>query len=102
MGAREHEDNDLPLRSAVIEKAEAASDQDEEDFSTLVQVLKDLDAAEAKCGDMNALDRESKVSLETQVAGYQFALNEIILPLKETIRSTIGSVKLKQLEAREK
>ena len=98
------EDNNVPYRSPVeVGEADIASTQDEEDFSTLIKVLQDINEAKDKCSSMSALNLDDpKLTTDQQVFAYQFALNELILPLEETVKSTIGDVKLKQLEAKGK
>lgn len=94
------EDNDVPVRSPIdLGTAKTASTQDEDDFSTLKQVLQLVEEAEADCGDMNKIDlAHPKLSADQQVLAYQFALNELVLPLKTLITSTINDVELKRRE----
>ena len=98
MGRLDNEDEEIPVRSPVsVETAPIATAQDDEDYSTLKSVLQDIEEAEATCGDMNTLDlAHPKLSTDQQVEAYQFALNELILPLKAKIISTIGDVELKR------
>lgn len=91
------EDEDIPVRSPVqVETAPIATTQDDEDFSTIKELLRIVEEAEGAAGDMNSLDKESKVPLESQMIGYQFALNELILPFKALCISTINDVKEKR------
>ena len=98
--AYQGEDNDVPVRSPIsIDTAETASTQDEDDYSTLKEVLRLVDEAEADCGDMNKIDpAHPKLSADQQLLAYQFALNELILPLKSLVEGAINDVELKRRE----
>lgn len=97
MAFGDSEDEDIPVRSPVsVEIAPIATQQDDADYSTIKELLRIIEDAEASAGDMNSLDRESKIPLEAQMVGYQFALNELILPFKALCISTIDDVKLKR------
>lgn len=94
------EDNEVPVRSPIdLGTAETASTQDEDDYSTILEIGRLIEEAEARCGDMNQLDpKHPKLNADQQLEAYQFALNELILPLKSLIVSTINDVELKRRE----
>lgn len=98
--AYQGEDNDVPVRSPLdLGTATPASDQDEQDFSTIRRLLEIIEEAEAKCGDMKQLDpAHPKLSADQQLLAYQFALDELILPAKALLVSTISDVELKRRE----
>lgn len=91
--------DDLPGRSPVnIEIAEPASNQDENDFSTLLDIQKDINEEMAKLGSIDVFslkDNENGLSLKEQVAAYQKA-KEILEPLQNKINGAVNDVKLKQ------
>lgn len=91
-------DEDIPVRSPVrVATAPIASNQDDEDFSTITEILRLVEEAEGACGDMNTIDQKHpKLSAEQQLVAYQFALNELVLPLKALIVSTINDVREKR------
>lgn len=91
--------SDLPGRSPVdIRTAQPASNQDENDFSTLLQIQKDINEQMTKLDSISVFslkDNENGLSLKEQVAAYQKA-KEILEPIQTTINSAVDDVKLKQ------
>lgn len=89
-------DEDIPVRSPVdtrVEVAPTALPKDEEDYSTINELLKIVEEAEGGCGDVNAVDlKHPTLSAEQQIAAMQYALNEFILPAKALLVSTINDV----------
>ncbi len=98
MAFGDNEDEEIPVRSPVrVETAPLATPQDEDDYSTLKALLQLVEEAEATCGDMNSIDQKHpKLSAEQQVVAYQFALNELVLPFKATVISTIKDIEEKR------
>lgn len=92
-------DDEIPYRSPVdVRKAEAASTQDENDFSTLLQLQKDINDALASLKSVDVFDlAEGELTVKEQIAAYRLAI-QLIEPLQATINSTVDSVKLKQQE----
>lgn len=91
------DDESIPMRSGVHTPiAEEVSAYDEEDFSTLKQLVSIVQDAEAKCSSVNLIDPESKIPVEQQVLAFQFALNELVIPFKQSLKDAIGAVKRKQ------
>ena len=95
-------DEDIPVRSPVdtkVETAPTALPQDDEDYSTLRNVLQILEEAEGGCGDVNSVDlKHPTLTAEQQIAAMQYALNEFILPAKASIISAINDVETQRKE----
>lgn len=92
-------DEEIPVRSPVrVETAPVATPQDDEDYSTIKELLRIVEDAESSAGDMNTLDlsADSKLSADQQALAYKFALNELILPFKALCISTINDVEAKR------
>lgn len=71
--------------------------EDEEDEPTLKKVFKIIKEAENESKSMDILQvGHPTLTMEQQVAAYQFAREHLIAPLKEQLIDTIGQVKLKQ------
>lgn len=77
-------------------EADRVSTADEEDFSTLKQLVSIVNDAKAKCASINLIDTESKMSAEQQALAFQFCLNELVLPFELSVKDAIGEVKMKQ------
>lgn len=94
-------DEELPVRSPVSTAApiaELASNQDENDWSTLLSVAKDINEQMARLSSVDALnlkETEEGLTLKEQIAANKKAL-EILEPIQATINSTIQNVNLKQ------
>lgn len=91
--------SDLPGRSPVdVRTAVPASNQDEADFSTLLQIQKDINEQMDKLASIDVFtlaDNENGLTLKEQVAAYKKA-KEILEPLQNTINTAVDDVKLKQ------
>jgi len=102
MAFGDHEDEDIPVRSPVdtkVEVAPTALPRDEEDYSTIVELLKIIEEAEGGCGDVLAVDlKHPKLSAEQQIAAMQYALTEFILPAKALMISRINDVEEQRRE----
>lgn len=89
-------DEDIPVRSPVdtkVETAPTALPKDEEDYSTIRELLKIVEEAEGGCGDVLAVNLEHpNLSAEQQIAAMQYCLKEFILPAKALLLSTINDV----------
>jgi hypothetical protein len=71
--------------------------EDEEDEPTLKKVFKIINQAERDSQNMDILQvGHPTLTMEQQVAAYQWARENLIQPLKEQLIDTIGQVKLKQ------
>lgn len=93
-----NEDENIPYRSPVtLPPRDAATDNDDQDFSTLLEVQKVFhEAVNALYKDFNAFDLSKNVpKLEVQIAAKQIAF-DILNPLKDTIDSAIQKVEQKR------
>lgn len=91
-------DEDVPYRSPVTTgPVRSASSQDENDYSTLLEVKKDFDnAIVGLYRDFNAFGlREDVPELEKQVIGRQVAYN-ILEPLQRKLQRAIEDVEQTQ------
>lgn len=95
---REDSEENIDYRSNVATpEAPDVSTQDEEDFSTLVHLVRLVQDAKGKCSSINLIDTaHPKLTAEQQAEAYQFCLNELILPFELSLMDAIGSVKRKQ------
>lgn len=92
------ESEELPILSDFdTGAAENVLPEDEEDEPTLKKVFKIVKEAEDTSKSMDILEvGHPTLTMEQQVAAYQFAREHLIAPLKEQLIDTIGQVKLKQ------
>jgi len=92
-------DEDLPVRSPVDTTAPiapVASNQDENDWSTLLAVAKDINEQMGLLGSVDDLDlKEEELSLKEQIAVNQ-KVRKILEPIQTQINSTLQDVQLKQ------
>lgn len=90
-------DEEIPTRSPVAgPPAEAASSQDENDFSTLLELQKYINEEVAKIRSVDVFElKEDKATIKEQLVGYKMAL-DILEPIQLSLNSTINAVKLKQ------
>lgn len=98
MRAQEDQGEQIPyLADFDTTPAERVSPEDEEDFPVIKKAFIVIKEAEKKSNSMNTLVvGHPTLTMEQQVAAYQFALDEVITPIKELLMDTIGEVKLKQ------
>jgi hypothetical protein len=77
--------------------AERVSQEDEEDLPQLTKCFKVIADAEKSANSMDTLRAGHKdLTTDQLLVAYQFAMDEVIAPLKEQLMDTIGEVKLKQ------
>lgn len=98
MRTQEHQGEDIPyLADFDTTPAERVSPEDEEDFPVIKKAFIVIKQAEKKANSMDTL-REGHEELTTDqlMVAYQFALDEVITPIRESLMDTIGEVKLKQ------
>lgn len=88
-------DEEIPVRSPVrMSTPDNSTDNDDEDFSTIVNVKKILDKSiEGLYKDFNAfsLVKDSKLSTDEQIAARQIAY-DILVPVQSMIDSATQSV----------
>lgn len=90
-------DEELDYRSPVSSgSGPFISTPDEQNYSTLIEVLKDFDQGLYELAhDFNAFDLSGKeMTLEVQVAGRQYAY-DLLMPLREKIQSAVNDVSIK-------
>lgn len=95
------DNEEVPYRTPVdIGQAKQVSSQDEDDFSTLIFIQKEINREVQKLSDVDAFDlAEAELSVKEQLAAYRKA-REILEPIQQTINSTIDEIKLKQKEGK--
>lgn len=94
---KEFEDNEIPYRSPMdATPAKIVSDQDEDDFSTLIQIQKDLNQEIDRLSSIDVFDlAEAELSVKEQIAAYRKA-KEILEPIQGLINETVNDIKLTQ------
>lgn len=93
-----YEDNDAPVRSPFdAGSTDNVSSQDEDDFSTLLQLQKDINESVAELHSVNAFDLAEKdgLSIKEQMAAFRLA-ETIVAPLQNLINDTVATIKLKE------
>lgn len=62
-----------------------------------LQLLLDIfNVGASKCSDMNSIDlKHSKLTAEQQVFAYQFALNEIVIPIQSQLEDLFNRLGIK-------
>jgi hypothetical protein len=98
MRSQDSQGEEIPYRSNVdATPADRVLPEDEEDFTTLKQVFVIIADAKKKASNISTIDLKHPVlTAEQQIAAYQFALNEVILPAEQLLMDTISEIKLKQ------
>ena len=94
-----YEDNDVPVRAPFdVGNTDNVSSEDEDDFSTLLQLQKDINQSVAELHSVNAFDlAEGELTIKEQMAAFR-AAEAIVAPLQTLINDTVNSIKLKQKE----
>lgn len=97
--AFESDDEQIPVRSPVrVETAKPASNQDENDWSTLLNIHKDIQEQMGLLGSVDDLDLEEKDgSLKEQIAVNK-KVRKILEPIAVEIESAVQGVELKTKE----
>lgn len=96
--AIEHEDNDVPYRSPMDDVREDTDTvtTDEEDFSTLRNVYRDLKKEYDNLDNESVFDlKEDELSIKEQIAANRRA-KTILEPALASLKSAIDTVKQKQ------
>lgn len=95
-----YEDNDVPTRAPFdVGNTDNVSTQDENDFSTLLQLQKDINQSVRELHSVNAFDLTEKegLSIKEQMAAFR-AAEAIVSPLQILINDTVDTIKNKQKE----
>lgn len=90
-------DEDVPLRSPVSQATAVApaAEQDAEDFSTLLDIQKDINEQMARLSSVDVFSlTDSELSIKEQIAAYKKA-KEILEPIQQVINDTVENVKNK-------
>lgn len=98
MGVPEgYEDNDAPVRSPFNTGiTNNISDQDEDDYSTLLILQGHINEAVAELHNVNVFDlKEDELNIKEQMAAYRKA-EEIVTPLQILINDTVNTIKQKE------
>jgi hypothetical protein len=94
------EDEEIPVRSPItVAVAPVASNQDENDWSTLVNIYNDIKQQMVKCDSVAGLDlkKADGLTIEQQIAVNQKVI-EVLEPIAAEIESAVQDIQLKTKE----
>lgn len=100
MAFGDNDDEEIPVRSPItVPVAPVASNQDENDWSTLADIYRDINEQMTKLDSVTGLDlkKTDGLTIEQQIAVNQKVI-EIIEPIAARIASAVQDVELKTKE----